>query len=223
MRLAVFVLVGITVGVLGARLCGRGTSPPMMAPTVPASASGSSPASPPPLARWSAAPREPSVLQRDLAPSDRRYNPVALLREEEGITIQEVFEREPRDPTFAPVLEQRAHDALDRVFKELRLDGKVRAVHTECRTLSCYTFIELDDSDVENVYDEVNGILIGDSQSPGFVRAASGKPAGVTIYNLYRPDTRDNDYYRKFLDEATQPALDLAKQRYLKEQDATGR
>lgn len=222
MRLAVLVLVGITVGVLGARLCGRGTSPAAVAPTVPASVSGSSPASPP-LARWLAAARQPSVPQRDLASSDRRYNPVALLREEEGITIQEVFEREPRDPTFAPVLEQRAHDVLDRVFKELRLDGKIRAVHTECRTLSCYTVIEVDESDVENVYDEVNGILIGDSQSPGFVRAASGKPAGVTIYNLYRPDTRDNDYYRKFLDEATRPALDLAKQRYLKEQDATGR
>lgn len=223
MRVAVFVLVGITVGVLGARLCGHGTSPPAVAPVAPASVSGRSPALPP-LARWSTGPREPSVpQQRDLAPSDRRYNPVALLREEEGITIKEVFEREPRDPTFAPVLEQRAHEVLDRVFKELRLDGKIRGVHTECRTLSCYTFIEVDDSDVEHVYDEVNGILIGDSQSPGLVRAASGEPAGVTIYNLYRPDTRDDDYYRRFLDEATQPALDLAKQRYLKEQDATGR
>lgn len=178
MRVAVFVLVGITVGVLGARLCGHGTSPPAVAPGAPASASGSSPA-PPPLARWSAVSREPSVTQRDLAPSDRRYNPVALLREEEGLTLQEVFEREPRDPTFAPVLEQRAHDVLDRVFKELRLDGKIRGVHTECRTLSCYTFIKVDDSDVEHVYDEVNGILIGDSQSPGFVRSRGGaEPPG---------------------------------------------
>lgn len=206
MRLAVIVVVGIAVGVIAAQFWGHRASRPAgsASDAEPVSRTGSAA---PPAARWSAAPREPSVPQRDLAPSDRRYNPIALLREEEGTTIKEIFEREPRDPAFAPVLEQRASVALGRVFQELRLDGKIRGVQTECKTLSCYTFIEVDDADVEQVYDQVNGILVGDSQAPGFVRAAKDRPSGVTLYNLYRPDTRDDGYYRRVLEEAMQPAL----------------
>jgi hypothetical protein len=221
MRLVVIVIVGIAVGLIAARL-----RAPASAPAAPpaASARGSAPAAPPP-ARWAAPLREPSVPQRELAQSDRRYDPLALLREERdaGITTKDIFEREPRDAAFAPVLEQRAHAALDRVFQELRLEDKVRDVRTECRTLSCYTFIEVDDPDVEHVYDRINGILIGDSQSPSLVRAAKGRPAGVTLYNLYRPAARDDAYYRKLLEEAMQPPLELAKKRYLEGQDAAGR
>jgi hypothetical protein len=220
----VILAISIAIGVLAARVLGRGSSMP------PRSAHDSAPAppvgpavAPSPVARWSAAPHEASVPQRELAPTDRRYNPLVLQREEEGTTIKEIFEREPRDPAFAPVLEQRAHAVLDRVFRELQLEGKIRGVQTECKTLSCYTFIEVDDVDVEQVYDQVNGIMVGDSQAPGFARATKGRPAGVTLYNLYRPDTRDDGYYQRFLEEAMQPALELSKQRHLKDHDAAGR
>jgi hypothetical protein len=214
MRLVVFVLAGALLGVIGARW---GTKTKAVEVATEAPPSGASTSRVFPGARRSE--RSQPRHQEDLAPGDPRYDPLAILRADDTIHAKDIFEREPRDPVFAPVLEKRVPAALDEIFKQLKLEDKVHTVHTECKTLSCYTYIEVDDSDVEQVYDEINGIVLGDGHSPGLMHASADKPARVTIYNLYRPESRDDARYQKLLNEGMRPALDLAKQRYLKDPD----
>jgi hypothetical protein len=213
MRLVVFVLAGALLGVIVARW-GK-TRPPdvaMLAPSGVAPASATLPG-----------PHTPMHSQRghqeDLAPDDPSYDPISILRADDTLVANDVFEREPRDPVLAPVFEKRIPAALDEVFKTLRLEDKIHGVHTECKTLSCYTYIEVDDSDVEQVYDEINGIGLSDRYTPGLIHASQGKLASVTIYNLYHPESRDDARYHSFLNERMRPTLDLAKQRYVKDPD----
>lgn len=150
--------------------------------------------------------------QRDLDTTDARYSAVALSQESAGeLSASEIFDSEPRDPVFAPVLETRVKKALIGALDELKLSPKVRSIKAECRTLSCDTRLELSRGDVEFVYDQINGIMLGDVQVPGIVK--DGDVGFVTFTNLYRPETRDETYYQRFLDEAFTPALEFAKQR----------
>lgn len=154
-----------------------------------------------------------SVRQRDLAASDPRYDPVVMMAQEQGmLRAHEVFELEPRDPKYAPMFEKRIAAELGVAIRELGLDDKVRAVHTECKTLSCSTRIEVAKDDLAAVYDAVNGVMLGDSQEPGMDR--SGQDVGyVTITNLYRGDARSDAYHARFMAEAFEPALEAAKRR----------
>ena len=217
MRTIAFVIAGMVLGVFGARM----RTPPSVHVT--------STSSPPPTAGGALRPqatdrRLPAdhrrIPQRDIPPTDIRYNPVALQDEKPELSLKEIFESEPRDVTFAPVMEKRVHDALDTIVQELRLENTVRNVRTECRTLSCYTIIEVASADLEQVYDEINGILIGDTQHPGVSHnAGPDHVTAVTFYNIYRPETRDDTYYYKeFLVKAMRFPLDLAKKKYLKDQ-----
>lgn len=208
MRLAAFVLVGLVVGTTCAwlRAPARGTS---VAPA-PVAVEPRHPVSSPSPARFVG---RATVPQRELAPSDARYDPVARLREEPDVTVKEIFESEPRDPAFAPVLERRVQAAVDMITRELALGDKVLDVHVECRTLSCYTTIQVSRADLEEVYGQVNGILLGDAQMPGMSAAADAELGEVTIYDVYRPATRDDAYYERFVEEAIRGPLELSKQR----------
>lgn len=153
------------------------------------------------------------VHQRDIEPSDTRYDPVSLLREEQGeLTTKELFEREPKDAHFAPVLERRIESALETVFHELELDDKIGRVQVECKTLSCMTRIEVAKSDGAHVYDEINGILLGDVQEPG-IDDTDPNRTYVTFANLYRPEMRNDATYQRFVAEGMGPPLEYAKQR----------
>jgi hypothetical protein len=166
--------------------------------------------------------REPRITQRNLEATDARYNPVELIQElrHEGLTLRDIFEREPRDPQFAPVLERRVNIMLKQALQELQLEGLVHGVKAECKTLSCYTFISVDSTDAERVYEAINGVLLGDSQAPSVVTSSKDRPAGVTIYNLYRPDARTEAGHARFLEEGMRPGLEMAKQRTLGASDA---
>jgi hypothetical protein len=219
MRLAAFMLAGLIIGVACAWLRARA----QVASVDPA----------PPLARLE--PRHPAappssagfvsratVPQRELLPSDARYDPVARLAEESDseLTGKEIFEGEPRDPVFAPVLEHRVQAAVDVIARELALGDKIRKVHVECRTLSCYTTIQVPHAELREVYEQVNGILLGDAQMPGVRADADAELGEVTFYNVYRPATRDDAYYKKFLEEAMQAPLDFVKQRLAQQRSA---
>ena len=152
------------------------------------------------------------VVQRDLTPSDPRYNPVALLKESAGqLSPKEIFASEPRDPVGAPVFEARVKDSISSAIEELKLSSKVRSIKTECKTLSCETRVEVSSGDLMSVYDEINGIMLGDMQAPGI--AQEGGTGYVTFTNLYSPEFRDEEYRHKFDDEAYRPAVEAAKQR----------
>lgn len=99
------------------------------------------------------------------------------------------------------------------IGNRLALGDKIREVHVECRTLSCYTTIQVSRADLPEVYDQVNGILLGDTQMPGMSTDADPGLGEITIYDVYRPATRDNAYYEKFVEEAMRPPLELSKQR----------
>ncbi|HEX2691778.1 MAG TPA: hypothetical protein VHN14_34445 [Kofleriaceae bacterium] len=159
------------------------------------------------------------IPQRELPPTDIHYDPVALSREED-LSSKEIFEREPRDPVFASVMERRIHAIYDTVLHELQLEDKVRTVHIECKTLSCYTSLEIIKSDAGDewqIYEELSGIMLGDVQTPSLVAGAVPGRSDVIVYNLYRPASRDDAYYRRFLEEAMRPPLEFMKRKYLKD------
>lgn len=161
--------------------------------------------------RPTAAPPMP-VPQRELAPTDPRYDAVAYLRESAGeLTPQEIFASEPRDPVVAPVFEARARDAISSALDELELASKVKSIRTECKTLSCETRLEVSEEEASEIYEAVNGIMLGDVQSPGLER--DGDVGYVTFTNLYSPDARDDANHQRFLEAAYRPALEAAKQR----------
>lgn len=217
MRLILIVIAGALLGTIAARLAtpdavvipqlegtkteGRATRPHVIPPVVPQG--------------------DNSVRQRQLAPSDRRYSPVALLREMNGeLEVTDIFAQEPRDSIFAPIMERRIKGILAVALQELEISDKVRSVSTECRTLSCYTKLEVDKSDAHYVYDLVNGIMLGDVHVPGIDESVPGFTY-VTISTLNRPESRDDSYHERFLMEAMRPALDLAKQRRSEESHET--
>jgi hypothetical protein len=212
-RTAVFVIVGLVLGLVAARVRGR-THPTRVDAVANRSDERATPRPSPALARSE---RRLSISQRDIAPTDPRYDPFALSREDDEMAFKDIFERESRDSTFAPVMEKRIHDTLHLVFHELQLEGMVHAVHTSCRTLSCLTTIEVAKADGRQVYDEINGILLGDGQNPELVDSPDPALSEIKIYNIYRAQTRDEGYYKQFLDEAMRPALESSKQRYLNE------
>jgi hypothetical protein len=212
-RTLVFVVAGLTLGLVVARL---------RKPSIVVVAPGTSPSSKEvvPRAAGTVDRRvQHSTRPRDIPPTDRQYNPLALLQEDPDLPFKDIFEGEPRDLQFATTMEKRVRDVLDVIFAELKLDDKIRNVEIECKTLSCYTRIEVADEDVGSVYDRINGILLGDQQAPGIMRrSATEHSSAVTIYNLYRPETRDDAYYKRFLDEAMRVPLELSKKRFLKAQ-----
>lgn len=148
------------------------------------------------------------VKQRDLDATHPHYDAVALLREEEGrLKADEIFEAEPRDPKVAPIFERRVTTRVETYLKELGLDAKVKVATVECKTLSCFTVLEVDPRDTTAIYDLVNGIMLGDVHSPSFDEATGQ----VTFVNLFRGDARGEDYDARFMTEAYAPALEFAK------------
>lgn len=161
-------------------------------------------------------------LQRTLEPTDSRYDPVELHRESGAeLLLEEIFEREPRDPAFAHVLEKRVSVAVDEIVTALDLSEVIRKVNVECRTLSCFTSIEVEKKDVTRVYDLMNGILLGDVQSPSFAHGADGSThlGQVTFYNLYRPERRDESNHQEFLEKAMRPVLEYVREQERKAED----
>ncbi len=207
MRLGFFVLIGVIAGILLARMGGDDERSAVDARPHSALRTGRGP-----RALWTGPVQTGTVVQRDLATTDSRYDAFLLSRENEELSTKEIFEREPRDPAFAPTLEKRMHDALVTAFRELELEGKIRGVETECKTLSCYTRIEVSKEDGWDVYNAINGVLFGDAQEPG-IDESDPELTYVTLGNLYRASARDDAEYDKFVSEATRPSLDAAKQR----------
>lgn len=207
MRLALFVVIGVIAGVLLARMRDEDRRSVVDARPQPASKSGSSP-----RALWIGPVQTGAVLQRDLEATDSRYDAFLLSTGNEDLSTKEIFEREPRDPAFAPTLEKRMYAALATAFRELELEDKVRGVETECKTLSCYTRIEVSKEHGWDVYNAINGVMLGDAQEPG-IDESDPERTYVTLGNLYRASTRDDAEYEKFVSEATRPSLDAAKQR----------
>ena len=216
MRVAIIAAVAIALGVLVARLPAGPASQPPSASFHMKSSAGHRPV-PQRFAYKNV------VRQHDMQPTDAGYDPVALLQEEQGaLTVNEIFEREPKDPYFAPTLEKRIETALENVFRELAIEDKVRGVDVECKTLSCRTRIELATSDGAKVYEDINGILLGDVQEPG-IDDSDPSRTYVTFGNLYRPAMRNEESYRRFVAEGMGPPLEYAKQRLTKARDEARR
>lgn len=125
--------------------------------------------SPGPASRgsWTGRVTNGDIHQRDLDSTDRRYNPILLAKEENGaLQPRDIFEREPRDAAFAPILEKRFVTSLTTALRELGIERSVRNIHSECKTLSCETRIEVVKQDLMHVYDAINGVMFGEAQQP---------------------------------------------------------
>lgn len=207
MRLGLIVGIGVIAGILLARISREDRRVVVDARPQPTASRASTP-----QALWAGPVQTGGVRQLDLDATDARYDAYLLSKETDELSAKDIFEREPRDPAFAPTLEKRMSAALATAFRELDLEGKIVAIETECKTLSCYTRIEVSKEDGEQVYDAINGVMLGDVQAPG-IDESDPERTYVTIVNLYRASTRDDAEYEKFLREATRPSLDAAKQR----------
>lgn len=209
MRTLLFVLIGVTVGVAIARTSGDEARRPDHRRSAPAVGSDSNARAP-----WMVPVRRASVRQRDLQAADDRYDAFLLAHENPELSPKEIFDGEPRDPAFAPTLEKRIRTGLATAFRDLELEDKIRAVETECKTLSCYTRIEVSREDGWSVYNAINGVMLGDLQEPG-IDESDPERTYVMVGNLYRASIRDDAEYEKFLSEGMRPSLDAAKQRML--------
>lgn len=57
----------------------------------------------------------------------------------------------------------------------------------------------------------LNGVILGDMQEPGIDTSDPVHPA-VTIYNVFRPGSREDGGYRLILDKGMQPSIEYTKQ-----------
>ena len=212
MRMVVIVLIGVVLGVAVARVRAHRDAP---LPVEPPPAAGSETTSRSTWTRLANGRAPETPPQRELQPSDARYNPVALDEEEDGLrSAREIFEAEPRDPKFAPILEERIRATLPTVLRELSLEKQIRVMQIECRTLSCLTRLEVPSSEGRRVYQLFSGILLGDLQNPDLETSKSNPDVSyVILVSLNRPDARDEAYYKRRLEESTWPALEWAKER----------
>ena len=160
-------------------------------------------------------PVEQRVRQIELNPTDVRYDPVALAQQEkDNLTTVEIFLAEPRDPSVAPILERRLNSTMRTIIDELQLGPRVKSIKVECHTLTCSTCVEVAKSDAGEIYDQLNGIMIAESQSPD-IDQSGVQSSCVSIVSLMRPESRDQKYYDEFLREGMRPALEAAKKKYL--------
>ncbi len=215
-RLVLIVAAGVAAGVLVARLSGNSDDAPVVTPAPMAAQQARTGA----VATTERAPlvfNRNKVRQRDLAASDPRYDPVKLLEEEEQ-TPQETFAAEPRDLKYAPIFEQRLKNTIEDVLRELNLQDKVIAIGVECKTLSCRTYIEVAKADGAAVYDQINGILMGNVQEPGLVDDEDPTHMDISLFNIYEPGMRDESEYKKFLAFALPQNIALAKSNLQKKQ-----
>lgn len=153
------------------------------------------------------------VAQRDLEASDGRYNPIAYIKEDD-LLPKEVFEREPRDPRFAPVFERRIENGYTDAFRSLGIDQLVKNVKSECKTLSCYTEVEVSKTDANAVYDRINGLAIGDMSSPGQTDGESQDTALITFYTVYAPEMRDDRAFNDFMQKVFAQVIGIHKAEY---------
>lgn len=140
------------------------------------------------------------VPQRELAASDERYDPVAYATEDD-LLPKEVFDREPKDPRFAPVFERRIENGYADAFRTLGLEKQIKGITSECKTLSCYTEVEVSKDDADAIYDRINGLVIGDMSSPGQRDGHTPDSALVTFYTVYSPQMRDDQAFNKFMQQ----------------------
>lgn len=213
MRLLGIVVLAVAVAVLAARR--RTATSATKAPRSVGTGTGSSTT---PAPRQLPPPQPGAIRQKDLATTDARYDPVAYMDQEGGaLDAREVYLSEPRDPKFAPIFEKRINTTLGTIIDELNAKKRVKSVHVDCRTLSCSTTIEADSrADAQELYNEVNGIILGDGQQPGVDLSDPDHPL-VTIVNLYRPGSRDDGNFQQILDLGMRPALDLEKKKLSKD------
>lgn len=207
MRLLGILVIAIAVGLVAARRHAESSEPPASKPVWSAPRGGRTPA---PLAP----PRPAPVQQRGLATTDPAYDAVAYINQEAGaLDAKELYLGEPRDPKFAPIFEKRMDAAVKVALDELKLKDGVRAVHVDCRTLSCSTTIEAaPGTDVRDLYNELNGVILGDMQEPGIDTSDPEHPM-VTIYNVFRPGSRDDAGYQQIIDKGMRPSIEYTKQR----------
>lgn len=210
-----FVLVGIVVGAAAAR-CRVGSGPPSSA-TAPVVVRKDPTATRPSPSSTGSAPAH-RVSQREIAPTDPRYDPVAWSQEDDRLSFKDIFDSEPRDAAFAPVLEQRIRKTIDLTKQELHLEDKIHNVRTECRTLSCVTSFDVSRADGKAIHEATSGILLGDSQIPELLDGADETRSEIRIYSLCRPAARDESYHKRMFDEAVRPALEFWKRRLLEKQ-----
>jgi hypothetical protein len=136
--------------------------------------------------------------QRELAPTDPRYDPVAHARQDD-LTAQEIFEAEPRDTTFAPVFERRIQANYADAFRELSIESRVLSLNVECRTLSCYARVQVNNSDLKYVYQRIGGLVLGDVLMPSMEGADSSKNAEIKLYMLFGPSLRADEDFQSAL------------------------
>lgn len=210
MKTALFVVVGIVLGVIAAKVR---TSSLELVPSIPETIT-----TPQTSSKRTPPVHKPGRRQRDISPTDAHYDPVSLSKEEDTLSFKDIFASEPRDPNFAPLMEKRMHDALDVIFHELELGDKAHEQHTECKTLSCYTSIQIPRADGRQLYKELSGVLLGDSQNPTLVDDADSALSDIVIYTIYHPNTRDDDHYKYFLGKGMRPSLEFVKETLMKEQ-----
>ena len=102
-------------------------------------------------------------------PMSPDYDPVAL--HASGVRLGKLFEREPRDPQWAPAMEERTAAIIKKDLEELLPANKLSSSKIECRRMICKVEFEAEDKETLT---QVNRYL-------GAMRLGTGRsPSGIT-------------------------------------------
>jgi hypothetical protein len=133
-------------------------------------------------------------LAEGLAPHARSrvepYNPIQLSRDED-LPMDKVFEREERDPEYAPIFETRIRNLYGTLLVRLGARDRVREIVVECKTLTCRTYFQVAKHEQEEMYDLLTVIPVAPLHSPSILDDEDPALANVTIYSSYDPAMRD--------------------------------
>ncbi|HPH64416.1 MAG TPA: hypothetical protein PLF40_01685 [Kofleriaceae bacterium] len=153
------------------------------------------------------------VKQKDLSPTDSRYDAVRLLDEEDGkLTMAEVYEAEPRDPLFAPILEKRMQVTIANVLKALQLSEKITATSVTCRTLSCIATFSIASADADSVYSLLGYVPLAEVRGPGLeVNEMNPDVSEISMKLFYSADQRDDAAFRAWQQRTLWPRVEILK------------
>lgn len=158
--------------------------------------------------------RLPSIVrvrQKDLSPTDGRYDAVRLLDEADGqLTMAEVYEAEPRDLVFAPILEKRMQVTAARVLKDLGLADTVTTKSISCKTLSCIATFSVATSNAADAYAVLGGVPFAEVRGPELQLSETDSDVSEISFKLFFPaNQREEAAFRAWQDSTLWPRIAL--------------
>jgi hypothetical protein len=129
--------------------------------------------------------------RQSIEPEEPAYEPERLL-EQEGWTILELFESEPRNPEFAEPREEFFASRIESLVMARFPDASVKKL--ECRTSTCALEIEVDSASAEDLQAFLRRFVWGRAWSPRVTGGDSGLTS-ISLSIFFDEISRDHSWF----------------------------